>query len=79
MHEEIKLCRNFNRENQRDDQGLKIAIIKIKTLGAVLNNRLDIDGESLMSREVHETKNPDRGSWDYHHEEYRGELRMHKG
>lgn len=36
-----------------------LAIIKIKTLGAVLNNRLDIDRESLMSREVYETKNPD--------------------
>lgn len=79
MREEIKLCQNFNKENQRDDQGLKIAIIKIKTLGAVLNNRLDIDGESLMSREVHETKNPDRGLWDCHHEKYRGGLRMHKG
>lgn len=64
-------------KTQMDDQDL--AIIKIKTLGAVLNNRLDIDRESLMSREVYETKNPDRGLWDYHHEEYRGGLRMHKG
>lgn len=43
-----------------DDQGLKIAIIKIKVLVAVLNNRLDIDGENLMSQEVYERK----GLWN---------------